>query len=222
MPRLKLKQFKVDEPPTDVLVRYLRLYDAKDLYHRPYTVTPITSGALFGDDHPLVLDLGCGRGEFLVREAAARPGTNFVGIDWHLKSLWDAISQAHAAGLENVRLVKADFRLVFSIVPDESVSEVMMLFPPTASIEHPKRKSDPLPESTLREIHRILGPGASFHFVSDHAAYFAWKRALIGDSGLFDVVSFRRGFEGGQTRFQRIWERMELETLRLECRKRSG
>jgi len=219
MPRLKLKRFKVDEPPPQAQARYLILYDAKDLYYRPASIPPITSAALFGNDHPLALDLGCGRGEYLVREAAARLSENFVGIDWHLKSLWDAINQAHVAGLDNVRLVKADFRLVFPIVPDESVSEVTMLFPPTASLEHPKRKSDPLSESVLKEIHRILKPGASFHFVSDHPAYFAWKRTLIEESGLFEVVQFRQGFEGGQTRFQRIWERMDKATLRLEAKR---
>jgi tRNA G46 methylase TrmB len=118
-----------------------------------------------------------------------------------------------------VRFIKADLRLAFRIVPDESVSQVTMLFPPTASVNPPKRKSDPLPETALRHIHRVLEPGESFHFVSDHPDYFVWKRAMIEDSGLFEVVLVQRGFEGGQTRFQRIWENFEIESLRLECRK---
>jgi tRNA (guanine-N7-)-methyltransferase len=217
MPRLKLKRFKVKEPTPDALARYFHLYDPKDLHYRPDTVPPIA--ALFGQDRPLALDLGCGRGEFLVRQAAERPATDFAGIDWHIKSLWDAVNRAEQAGLDNVRFIKTDLRLAFNIVPDESVSEVHMLFPPTSSIEPPKRKLDPLPEQTLRAIHRILLPGGPFHFVSDHAGYFEWKRALIEQAGLFEVVLIRRGFEGGQTRFQRIWENFEIESLRLECRK---
>jgi tRNA (guanine-N7-)-methyltransferase len=219
MPRLKLKRFKVTEPAADALARYYRVYDPKDLYYRPATVPPITSAALFTNDHPLALDLGCGRGEFVVQQAASRPAVNFVGIDLHIKSLWDAVNRAEQAKLANTRFIKADLRLVLNIVPDESVSEVTMLFPPTASINAPKRKSDPLPETTLRAIHRVLEPGAPFHFVSDHAEYFAWKRRMIESSGLFEIVSLQRRFEGGQTRFQRIWENFEFESLRLECRK---
>ena len=95
-----------------------------------------------------------------------------------------------------------------------------MLFPPTASILAAKRKSDPLPDKTLHEIHRVLAPGASFHFVSDHEDYFEWKRGLIAESGLFEIVTLQRGFEGGQTRFQRFWEQFEIESLRLEGRKK--
>jgi tRNA (guanine-N7-)-methyltransferase len=220
MPRLKLKRFKVKQPSPDALARYLCVFDPKDLYYRPDTVPSIP--ALFSRAQPLALDLGCGRGEFLVRQAAARQEINFAGIDWHLKSLWDGVNRAHAAGLDNVRFIKADLRLAFFIVPDQSVSLVTMLFPPTSSINPPKRKSDPLPETALRHIHRVLKPGESFHFVSDHPDYFAWKRAMIEDFGLFEVVLVQRGFEGGQTRFQRIWENFEIESLRLECRKNNA
>jgi tRNA (guanine-N7-)-methyltransferase len=222
VPRLKLKRFKVKQPSADALARYYRVYDPKDLYYRPATVTPITSASLFGNDHPLALDLGCGRGEFVVGQAAERPDENFVGIDRHVKSLWDGVNQVERAGLANARFIKADVRLVFNVVPDASVSEVTMLFPPTSSINAAKRKSDPLPEDVLHELYRVLVPGASFHFVSDHADYFAWKRGVIAESGLFEIVLVQRGFEGGQTRFQRIWESLEIESRRLECRKKES
>jgi tRNA (guanine-N7-)-methyltransferase len=220
--RLKLKRFKVKEPGAASLARYYRVYDPKDLYYRPATVTPVTSAALFGNDQPLALDLGCGRGEFVVQQAVDHPGVNFVGIDRHIKSLWDGVNRAEQADLPNAHFVKADVRLIFRIVPDESVSEITMLFPPTSSITAAKRKSDPLPEDVIRAIYGVLAPGAPFHFVSDHADYFAWKHAMIAESGLFDIVLVQRGFEGGQTRFQRIWETFEMESRRLECRKRAG
>ena len=116
MPRLKLKRFKVKEPTPDALARYFHEYDPKDLYYRPETVPPVA--ALFERDQPLALDLGCGRGEYLIRQAVERPDTNFAGIDLHLKSLKDGVNRAHAAGLDNVKFIKADLRLVFNVVAD--------------------------------------------------------------------------------------------------------
>ncbi len=219
MPRVKLKRFHVERPTPDALARYLRGYPGHDLYHNADAQPPITAETLFGRDQPLVFDLGCGRGEFIVEQAAQRPDVLFAGFDWHEKSVWDAVNRADRAQLDNVRVIKADVRLALRIVPDESVCEVFMLFPPPASAER-RRKIDPLPESTLRTIHRILVPGGRFHFVTDHAGYFAIKRALIDSTGLFEIVQAGQQIEGGLTRFQQFWESRDIESKRLEARKR--
>jgi len=224
MPRVKLKRFRVKRPSPDALARYLREYPGYDLYHHPDEQTPITAEALFDrdpapDDPPLVFDLGCGRGEFIVEQAAQHLDVLFVGFDWHEKSVWDAVNRAERAGVDNVRIVKADVRLALRIVPDATVREVFMLFPPPASAER-RRKTDPLPEQTLREIHRVLEPGGPFHFVTDHAGYFAIKRTMIEESGLFELAQVGQQIEGGLTRFQQFWESREIESKRLEARKR--
>jgi tRNA G46 methylase TrmB len=222
MSRLKLRRFKVKEPAQEMLQKYERVYPSKDLHFAPETLPPLSAESLFGAGRAgetMVFDLGCGRGEFIVRQAAERPDELFVGIDYHQKSIWDGINRAVRAGAENVRFVRADLRRVLHKVPDESVHEAYMLFPPTASIRR-KRNSDPFPVETLEQLHRIMVVGASFHFVSDHEAYFAWKRDMIERAGLFDMAAFSKGFEGGQTRFQRLWERFEIESLRLECHKK--
>ena len=222
MSRLRLRRFKATEPSPELLATYERVYTGKELYHAPETLPPLSAASLFGADHvgqTLVIDLGCGRGEFIVGQAAARPDELFVGIDFHQKSIWDGIRRAVKVGAQNVRFVRADVRRVLQLVPIASVHEAYLLFPPTASIRR-KRNTDPFPPETLEQIHRMLAVGAPFHFVSDHAGYFAWKRGMIEHSGLFEVAAFSKGFEGGQTRFQRLWERFEIESLRLECRKK--
>jgi tRNA G46 methylase TrmB len=222
MTRLKLRRFKVQKPAPGILAKYGRRYHSKDLHFTPESLPPISAESLFGADHAgetLVIDLGCGRGEFIVEQAAERPDELFVGIDYHQKSIWDGINRALKAGVENVRFVQADLRRVLQKVPDETVHEAYMLFPPTASIRR-KRSSDPLPIETLEQIHRIMMVDAPFHFVSDHEGYFRWKRRMIERFDGFDVAAFSKGFEGGQTRFQRLWERFEIESLRLECHKK--
>lgn len=217
--RLKLKRFRVRPPLPDALARTLRAYDGGELYARPETLTPITAQTLFGREGPLVLDLGCGRGEFLVRQAARRPDERFAGLDWHLKSLWYAVHLVQRAALDNVRLIKADFRLALALVPDQSVSEVTLLFPPPI-LRHNRLSADPLPQWVLPQVHRVLIPGGRFHFVTDAPAYFEVKRALVEAHGGFEVEEESQGFEGGQTWYQQYWERLDYESYRVVWQRR--
>ncbi|MBI5958619.1 MAG: methyltransferase domain-containing protein [Chloroflexi bacterium] len=218
MARLKLKRFRVKPPAPEVLAHYVRVYDPRELYHHPDSVLPITSESLFGNDHPLVLDLGCGRGEFLVAQAEDHRDLNFLGFDWHVKSLWAATQAAHQAELDNVRLIQVDFRLALPAMPAGSACEVFMLFPQPV-FQHNRTSEDPLLESTLRQVQRVLAPEGWFHFVTDHAEYFEIKRALIEQSGLFTVSNESQAYEGGITWFQRFWETRQIESRRLACRK---
>ena len=218
MARVKLKRFRVQEPSAQAKARYMRSYTGRDLHFRPAELPPITSEELFGVSAPLVLDLGCGRGEFLVRQAAQRPKDYFVGFDWHRKSIWDAVNRAQAAGVENVRFVKADFRQALCLVPDGAAAEIHLLFPPPI-LKYSKRKQDPLLERSLREIHRVLAVGGLFHFVTDSEPYFRLKLTMIALTGLFRVEAEAHGFEGGQTRFQRFWEQFHIPTHRAVLRK---
>jgi tRNA (guanine-N7-)-methyltransferase len=218
MPRLKLKRFKARHPAPDVFRHYVRAYASEDLYHRAETLPPISSATLFGADRPLVIDLGCGRGEFITAQAQERPDELFAGFEWHDKSIWDAVNRAHDARLDNVRFIRADFRRALVKVPDQSVSEAFMLFPPPVTRRN-RLKNDPLPDATLREIHRVLIAGATFVLVTDSPEYFGAKRALIEDSGLFTGLETSRAFEGGLTRFQRFWEGFDIASQRLACRK---
>jgi tRNA (guanine-N7-)-methyltransferase len=219
MARVKLKRFKVSKPSPQALARYVREHTGRELHHRLAEFPPITSQTLFGVDAPLVFDLGCGRGEFVVSQAEARPDEYFVGFDWHVKSVWDGVNRAIRAGVPNVRFVKADFRQALALVPDGAVSEVYLLFPPPI-MEYGKRSKDPLMEASLREIHRVLEPEGWFHFMTDGAEYFQLKLTMIAWTGLFEVVHTTSDpFEDAHTRFQRIWERFDVQAQRAACRK---
>ncbi len=220
MSRLKLQRFKAAPPPPEVQAHFLREYKSETLHFAPDSLPPITARELFGVDAPLVFDLGCGRGDFLVNAAAARPDQYFVGFDYHWKSLWKSIEQVRAAGLDNVRFIRADFRRALVRVPDRSVSAIYLLFPPPATFYN-KPKADTLTPALLAAYHRVLMPGASFHFVTDNAPYFEEKLALFETCDLFDVVHTARRFEGGQTWFQRFWESRDIQSRRLEAHRRA-
>ncbi|MBN1681885.1 MAG: methyltransferase domain-containing protein [Anaerolineae bacterium] len=218
MPRLRFKRFKVTEPPPGVLAHYLRVYTNKDLHFNPHALAPLSAESLFGNSRPMVFDLGCGRGEFLLDQAAQHPDNNFVGFDVHWKSLWYAINKTNAAGLDNIRFVRADLRITLFKVPDQTAEQVYMLFPPPV-MKHSKRKKDLLTTATIAHIDRLLIKGGLFHFVTDSPDYFDHKHAAIRDAGTFSWMTTSRDLEGGITRFQQLWESLGIESYRLLCRK---
>jgi tRNA (guanine-N7-)-methyltransferase len=217
MSRVKLKRFKVKKPPPEALAQYVRDYPGRELHYRPQALPSLAPAALFGDARPLIFDLGCGRGGFTVAQAQAHPDRGVVGFDWHWKSIWDAVNRARAAGVDNVRFARGDFRRVLPLVPAGVAETVYLLFPPPV-MKRSKRRQDALVAPLVAEIARVLAAGGWFHFVTDSAPYFEAKRALIAASGLFKSVTVSRGFEGGLTRFQRFWEGFEIESKRLSCR----
>jgi tRNA (guanine-N(7)-)-methyltransferase len=220
MSRLKFNRFKAPPPPPSVVAKYLRSYDLKTMYYHPDDLPPILPEDLFGSADPVVFDLGCGRADFLIAQAKAHPDINYVGFDLHWKALWDAINKSNRAGLQNIRFIRTDLRRALLKVPDHAVREAYMLFPPPILAAN-REKDDLLTESTAREIHRVLVEGASFHFVTDDPDYFELKTAQLPSTGLFEIVSVSQDFEGGLTYFQRVWEKMGIESRRVEFKKRA-
>lgn len=216
MSRLKLQRFRATEPRPETLARYVRVYASEDLHYRGDTLPPLTACELFGRDGPLTLDLGSGRGEFLVEQASAHPDRLFVGIEIHWKSVWDAVNRAEAASLNNVRFVRADLRRILAKAPDCSVAEAWVLFPPP-TLEKKRLRKDILSETNVAHLGRMLQDGARLHFVTDQPEYFAWKVELIRASGAFEDAVISREFEGGLTRFQQFWEKRSIASLRYEA-----
>src|SRR5258708_7427445 len=72
------------------------------------TSTPINWEALFGNDHPVEIEVGMGKGLFLLTEASARPDTNFFGIEIARKYQLYATSRFAVRNLRNVKTVCAD------------------------------------------------------------------------------------------------------------------
>ncbi len=104
------------------------------------------------------------------------------------------------------------------LVPAGVVCQAYLLFPPPI-VELVRHKEDPLPESTIRDLHRVLIDGASFHLVTDSPTFFRVKIDLIESTGLFEQVAVSRDFEGGLTWYQQFWEKLDYESHRVEFRK---
>ena len=214
MSRLTLKKFRVTQPAPDHIAKYIKKYTGSELFHSIDDLPLHSSMYLFDDDKPLVLDLGCGRGEFITSQAKNNPELNFVGLDVHQKSIWDGVNKAVNQELENIRFILADMRGILPKFADTSAQTIYLLFPPP-HLQRKRLKKDVLTPELLKEVYRILRPAGEFVFVTDKEEYFVCKRKLINEYGYFREAEISQGFEGGITRFQKFWEKYGIPSSRV-------
>ncbi len=133
---------------------------------------PIDWALLFGNDNPVELDVGCGKGLFLVRAASERPEVNFLGIDWSGRYARASAERVLKAGVErNVRVTRADARfLLAECIPSSSVQAVHVYFPdPWWKKRHKKRRL--FTPEFVAQVVRVLEPGGKLHVATDVAEY---------------------------------------------------
>ena len=139
---------------------------------------------VFGDDAPVEVEIGPGRGDVLVAFAAAAPERRFFGIE-RTAGMAEAIERRAAArGLRNLRAVGGDARcIVARVVPDASVAAYHVYFPdPWPKTRHRERRL--FDDGFGRHLWRTLVPGGRLHVATDLPALFAAMEAALATSGL--------------------------------------
>jgi tRNA (guanine-N7-)-methyltransferase len=164
-------------------------------------------------DLPIELEIGCGKGTFLVQQAGVQPNVNFLGIEW-AKQFWRyAADRLRRNGADHVRVLHGDARsFVTWYVPDESFHLVHIYFPdPWPKKRHHKRRI--IDDVMLRQLHRVIEPSGRLRIVTDHDDYRAWiEDHLAGVEDLFEPVPFDRPASAGDdevvgTNFERKYRR---------------
>jgi tRNA (guanine-N7-)-methyltransferase len=170
--------------------------------------TPVDFAALFGNTLPVEIEIGTGKGTFLLARAKARPDVNFLGIEWAREYCHVAADRVCRWKLPNVRMLRTDAAVFFRRrVPDGSLQRVHIYFPdPWPKTKHQKRRL--LRPDFTAVLHAKLRLGGQVAIITDHADYarqIAW--VVLGQYG-FASVPFPRtvGAEDGEfvgTNFER-------------------
>ncbi len=83
----------------------------------------------FKNDHPIILELGCGRGEYTVELAKLFPQYNFIGVDIKGARMWTGATESLALELNNVAFIRTSIEFIDSFFDREEVSEIWITFP---------------------------------------------------------------------------------------------
>jgi tRNA (guanine-N7-)-methyltransferase len=143
-------------------------------------LNPINFAACF--EHPerrFEIDLGCGKGRFLLARAGKFPETNFLGIDRQLGRIERIDRKGLRAGLTNLRVLRLDgYYTVTYLVPAQSVDTYYIFYPdpwPKGKHHHNRIFNEPFMDA----IARTLKPGGQLHASTDHLPYFKEIYKLI-------------------------------------------
>jgi tRNA (guanine-N7-)-methyltransferase len=134
---------------------------------------------LFGNANRVVLEIGSGKGRFLIGSAVEQPDVNFIGIEKSLHYHRVIRDRVLKRALRNVRLINFDaFPVLRDMIPDASLSEIHIYFPdPWPRKREQKRRI--IRAEVLEQLRRALAPDGSGIYVTDHRDYFDIAAPLI-------------------------------------------
>ena len=134
---------------------------------------------LLGNDRRVVLQIGSGKGRFLIAEATSQPDVNFIGIEKSLHYHRVIRDRVAKRGLTNIRLINHDAFLVLrDMLADGSIEEIHIYFPdPWPRKREQKRRI--IRAEALAEMKRVLVPGGSGIYVTDHREYYEAAAPVI-------------------------------------------
>lgn len=136
---------------------------------------------LFGNDNPIVLELGCGKGEYTVGLARRFPDRNFIGIDIKGARMWTGATQARDEGLTNVAFIRTDIEFLDRFFAPGEVSEIWITFPDPQMKKTRKR----LTSTRFLDLYRkVLHPGGAVRLKSDSPFLFRYTADLVEKNSL--------------------------------------
>ena len=137
---------------------------------------------LFRNGRPVEIEIGCGKGRFLINSAMANPDINYIGIERALRYFRMMKERVIRRELANIRLLRDDaVYFVERFIPDEAVSAYHVYFPdPWPKKRHRKRRL--FNPGFLNEVVRTLPMGGTLDFATDYVEYYEEIRALLDAS----------------------------------------
>jgi tRNA (guanine-N7-)-methyltransferase len=189
--------------------RYFLHWSGKELNEHPEKFPKLTSQAIFGNDAPLEVEIGMGSGEYLLWLAQQEPQTNFLGIEVSGRAALFAAAQAAEQGADNLRVLRADFKQLYSHLEANSWQRVYLHFPDPVHKARDERRRI-FDQTFLDAMARVLQPGGEISVVSDKADFFFEMLELAEGDRRFQKKHAERFLESFdppvKSRFHRSWE----------------
>ncbi|WP_299118967.1 tRNA (guanosine(46)-N7)-methyltransferase TrmB [uncultured Tenacibaculum sp.] len=136
----------------------------------------------FKNDNPIVLELGCGKGEYTIALAEKNPDKNFIGIDIKGARFWRGAKTALENNMDNVAFIRTQIELVDYIFAENEVDEIWITFP-DPQIKYQRTKHRMTNAAFLRRYYHILKEGGFMNLKTDSEFMHGYTLGLLHGEG---------------------------------------
>ena len=147
----------------------------------------------FGNQHPLTLELGCGRGEYTIGLAQHFSNKNFIGIDIKGDRIWVGSGLAEAQSMKNVAFLRTQMQFLTKFFAKDEVDEIWLTFPDPRPKDRDEKRRLSFP-GYMELYKEVLKPDGWFRFKTDNTVLFEYTLELI-QTGKIDVHSLSYTFD---------------------------
>lgn len=175
MPKNKLKKFAEINSFSNVIQAPVQLSGINSFPNKGNW-----SQSYFRNNNPIVLEIGCGKGEYTVSLGEAYPEVNFIGIDIKGDRIWKGARDALEKGLHNVAFLRTQAEMINVFFDKEEVSGIWLTFPDPQERKTRAKKRLTSP-SFLERYSNILKPGSPIRLKTDNARLFEYTLSVIED-----------------------------------------
>ncbi len=136
----------------------------------------------FKNDKPIVLELGCGKGEYTIGMAERYPQNNYIGIDIKGARFWRGAKTAVEGGLDNVAFLRTQIELIEHFFAEGEVAEIWITFP-DPQIKYKRTKHRLTNAEFLQRYKKILEPGGIVNLKTDSEFMHGYTLGLLHGEG---------------------------------------
>jgi len=181
-------------------------YPGMDFVVNPPTLlTSLDVGKIFPKVHPLEIEVGCGKGRFLLSKSLANPGVNYIGIERMMKRVRKVAKKLDRAKSDNVRILRMEAAYVVEkLLPERAVSAFYFFFPDP----WPKRRHHGnrlFSSAFIDSLARVLTAGGQINVATDHLEYHEAIVSLFSADTRFKPVDAYVTSEAERTEFETIF-----------------
>ena len=173
----KLKRFKENETFENVFQP-----TREEVVGGHFTLRGKWNANFFKNDNPIIIELGCGKGEYSVGLAEKDPNKNFIGIDIKGARFWRGAKTAVEDGMRNVAFVRTQIELINFIFAEQEVAEIWITFP-DPQIKYKRTKHRMTNSEFLQLYKKILKPDGIVNLKTDSEFMHGYTLGLLHGEG---------------------------------------
>ncbi len=166
------------------LAKFADMASYENVFQYPYSVVEHVSFPMqghwreeyFHNDHPIVLELGCGKGEYTIELAKLYPEVNFIGVDIKGARMWTGATLALKEGMKNVAFLRTNIEIIDRFFAEDEVQEIWLTFS-DPQMKNPRKR---LTSTYFMERYRkFLVDGGIIHLKTDSNFLFTYTTYMV-------------------------------------------